>query len=207
MVTFGSSQLQELLPSKRKLVVTFKSFPNIKPDILSAFSEIRRRYEYACILESSVGADRLAELSIVVFDPSYLLTATDGRTKIEDLRNSTEVESDEDDPLRAVQMLVESFPTIKNQFRFAGGAVGYISFDAIRYWEKTALSGRKAWKFGAKTYPDLRFGLYRTGDCHRSCQSESVLFSFRQSKGESLCRTEGYPAEIKQDEISFRDHG
>ena len=163
MVTFGSSQLQEVLPSRRKLVVTFKSFSNVKPDILAAFSEIRHRYEYACILESSVGADRLAELSIMVFDPSYLLTATEGRTKIEDLRNGAQAESDEADPLRAVQMLVESSPAIKNQFRFAGGAVGYISFDAIRYWEKTALSGRKAWKFGAKTYPDLRFGLYEQG--------------------------------------------
>ena len=163
MVAFGSSQLQEVLPSKRKLVVTFKSFPNVEPDILSAFSQLRRRYKYACILESSAGADRLAELSIVVFEPSYLLTATEGRTKIEYLHDGTQAESDEDDPLRAVQMLVESFPTVKNQFRFAGGAVGYISFDAIRYWEKTALAGRKAWKLGAKTYPDLRFGLYEQG--------------------------------------------
>ncbi len=59
--------------------------------------------------------------------------------------------------------MVESFPTTQTSFRFAGGGVGYISFDAIRYWEKGALSSRKAPKFGARSYPDIRFGLYEQG--------------------------------------------
>jgi anthranilate synthase component I len=73
------------------------------------------------------------------------------------------VEFEEADPLHSLQLLVECFPATEGRFRFTGGAVGYLSFDAIRYWEKTALSPRKPSMLGARSYPDLRFGLYEQG--------------------------------------------
>lgn len=167
MVTFGASQLQGILPVRRqKLSITFKSIPSFDFNILSAFSALRERFDYACILESSsAGADRLAELSILVFDPSFVLTAADGITKVENLRDRSGSATIEDtkDPLELVRCLVEAHPVANEKFRFAGGAVGFISFDAIRYWERNALVRRKPLKLFDASCPDLRFGLYEQG--------------------------------------------
>lgn len=180
MIKFGASQLQCVLPVRRQKVdVTFKALPSFDFDILSAYSEIRGRFDYACILESSAGAGRLAELSIIVFDPSYFLTASEGVTNVELLRsdrNNVKL-ADGEDPLEVVQSLVKSFPTTNEKFRFSGGAVGFISFDTIRYWEKTALSRRKPLKPFDESYPDLRFGLYEQGVLIHHTNRKAYYFS------------------------------
>lgn len=158
MINFGA--MQGILSSARpqKLDITFSPLSEFNFDILSVYSILRDRFRYGCILESSAGADRLAELSIIVFDPSYLLTAEKDLTRVEDLRNGTVAEVVEADPLEVVRAMVESFPVTNEVFRFSGGAVGYISFDAIRYWERTALNRKKT-----SGYPDILFGLYEQG--------------------------------------------
>ncbi len=163
-----------LSSSRKKLDFSFRSLNDIKSSILSVYAEIRRTFEYACILESSVGADRLAELSIIVFDPSYILSATRGSVKFEDRLENTELKFEQKDPLRAVQALVESSPTASAQFRFVGGAVGYISFDAIRYWEN--LPAKKQ-QWGEYSYPDMQFGFYEQGIIFDHVNNRAYYFS------------------------------
>jgi len=164
VVNFGTTQLQGIPPVRRqKLTVTFTSLPKFNFDILSAYSALRNRFDYTSILESSTGADRLAELSILVFDPSYIVTASEGVTKLHDVRESNYAEFTEHDPLEILRQLVESFPTTNNKFRFAGGAVGYISFDAIRYWEKKALAKKNSLTHFDRNFQDIKFGLYEQG--------------------------------------------
>ncbi|MEM2082068.1 MAG: anthranilate synthase component I, partial [Candidatus Bathyarchaeia archaeon] len=52
----------------------------------------------------------------------------------------------------------KSKKVINGNFRFAGGAVGYISYDAIRYWEK--LQRKAPDDIG---FPDVQFGFYDDG--------------------------------------------
>lgn len=188
MINFGASQLQGLLPPRRQnLDVTFSSLPKISNlHILSVYSELRRRFKYSCILESSVGAAKLAELSIIVFDPSYVLTSYEGQTTLQDLRNEDEVKIDDGDPLEVLRTLVDNFPTMNTKFRFAGGAVGYVSFDAIRYWEKTALSRRKPMKLSDVKYPDVRFGLYEQGIIIDHINPSAYYFSSQSTNGTLL---------------------
>ena len=40
------------------------------------------------------------------------------------------------DPLHVLEKLVKGKAIPNSEFRFVGGAVGYISYDAVRYWEK-----------------------------------------------------------------------
>jgi anthranilate synthase component I len=191
VVTFGSLRpLQDILPSrKQKLDIVFKHIRNFQSDILSVFSEIRSRHEYACVLESNTGPERLAELSIIVFDLSYLITAVNNNTRVEDLRDNSQVELQESDPLGIVQKIVESFPANNSQFRFVGGAVGYISFDAIRYWESKALARKKV--SDNESYPDIQFGLYDQGVLIDHVNRKSFFFCSDRLKENTINEING----------------
>ncbi len=67
----------------------------LKNDITSAFANIRKFFDYPCLLESASGSDKLSELSILVFDPSYILSSLPqkGEVELEDRLHSTGVVS------------------------------------------------------------------------------------------------------------------
>ena len=62
------------------------------------------------------------------------------------------------DPLRVIAELVKNKNVTNGNFRFAGGAVGYISYDAIRYWEKLPQRSSDDLDF-----PDVQFGFFDDG--------------------------------------------
>ena len=62
------------------------------------------------------------------------------------------------DPLSAIQQALKSQVLLNKQFRFIGGAVGYISYDVVRYWEKLPLKTRDDTGF-----PDVQMGVFDDG--------------------------------------------
>ncbi len=62
------------------------------------------------------------------------------------------------DPLHIIAQLVKSTPVPSSNFRFVGGAVGYISYDAVRYWEKLPQKTRDDLNF-----PDAQLGFFDDG--------------------------------------------
>ncbi|MDG6997437.1 MAG: chorismate-binding protein [Nitrososphaerota archaeon] len=115
------------------------------------------------MLESSSGSD---SLSVLVFDPSFLLTALPQRKEIEvqDRLNATGTSLFESsDTLRTLEQMVRSFRSREASFRFMGGAVGYISYDAAKQW----IFGRKEddgnRRNFATIFPDMQFGIYEEG--------------------------------------------
>ena len=63
------------------------------------------------------------------------------------------------DPLKFVREIINSNPTEATELRFAGGAVGYIGYDAIRYWETKLAKSRKP----DSQFPDMQFCFYQEG--------------------------------------------
>lgn len=61
-------------------------------------------------------------------------------------------------PLRVLEKLVKSKVVLNSEFRFVGGAVGYISYDAVRYWEKLPQKARDDLNF-----PDAQLGFFDDG--------------------------------------------
>ncbi len=103
---------------------------------LSAFIKIGSNSE-SFLFESVEGGERWARYSFIGFDPE-LVVRSKGRTA-EIMRGSklerVEVESD---PLDIVRSLMAeekpvSFPELP---RFIGGAVGYMSYDCVRFFER-----------------------------------------------------------------------
>ena len=86
-------------------------------------------------------------------------------------------------PLHIVEALVKDTALSSNEFRFIGGAVGFISYDTVRYWEKLP---RKA--SDDLNFPDAQLGVFDDG----------IVFDHRQrrafyyySSGNRLSEIEG----------------
>jgi anthranilate synthase component 1 len=121
------------------------------------FSKVQSMYEDAFLLESSTGVERLADFSFVGFNPILKVVSWGNRTVVHDLVRRVHDESTEKDPLEVVKRYVRP-DTFVSPFRFGGGAVGYISYEASRYWEKLPSNSKPDLGF-----PTLEFGIYNDG--------------------------------------------
>src|SRR5918992_1642499 len=88
------------------------------------------------LLESAEAAERFGRYSFLGFDPKRTLSYRDGLYTIVDADGAREVPAH--DPFRGLAEIVgrKSVAPLPNLPAFVGGAVGYFSYDAVRYLEK-----------------------------------------------------------------------
>ena len=88
------------------------------------------------LLESAEAAERFGRYSFLGFDPRRTLSYGNGMYTIVDADGVREVAAK--DPFRGLAGLVaeKSVAPLPNLPAFVGGAVGYFSYDAVRYLEK-----------------------------------------------------------------------
>ncbi|WP_149109424.1 anthranilate synthase component I [Limnoglobus roseus] len=122
---------------------------------VSAFRAIAAKDDWAFLFESVVGGERIGRYSFVGADPferfeSYeqILTTT---------RNGEKHCTTVPDPLKSLETHVAQFraPHLPGLPRFVGGAVGYASYDAVRYVERLPNAPKDD-----RRIPDLCFGFY-----------------------------------------------
>lgn len=141
------------------------------------FTKICEHYDYAYILESVEGPKRLAEYSFIGFDPCMVFTARDGITEVHDRVSGEKRVCEADDPLLLIKMLVGELSAPLEGYRFIGGAVGYISYDAVRYWEK--LPSIAIDDLGL---PDFEMGIFRDGVFFNHKNGEVFYYHFGESR-------------------------
>jgi len=105
---------------------------------VSAFLKIAEHSDYAFLLESVEGGEQVARYSFLGKDPFLILRARDGRTIIE--RSGEEAVSDEAfvPTLRSLMAQFRS-PYVPGLPRFTGGAVGFLGYDAVPWFEPVTL--------------------------------------------------------------------
>ncbi|HVC27135.1 MAG TPA: anthranilate synthase component I [Nitrososphaerales archaeon] len=154
MTTFGSELKLAQLSLKSERLET-KDSPQ------SLFVKVHEEFENAFLLESAVGAERLAEYSFIGFEPETIVRVKDGSLDITSMDGSKDRLKTED-PLQDLRKLVaapaSSGLMARTPFRFIGGAVGYISYDSVRYWERVPTKARDD-----LSLPDMEFGIYKDG--------------------------------------------
>ena len=128
---------------------------------VSAFLKVAEHAENAFLFESVEGGERVARYSFLGKDPFMVLRAENGGTVIE--RGVSREESSEPflDTLRAAMSKYRSagFPGLP---RFTGGAVGFLGYEAARWFEPSL---KKAWKQHGKDFgsgDDAGFMLFDT---------------------------------------------
>jgi anthranilate synthase component 1 len=107
---------------------------------VSAFCKIQEG-DWAFLLESVVGGERLGRYSFVGSGPFLTFQAFDRRVVIHEPRTGESrpnvVELTHPDPMRLLEEKLAAYrvPQVPGLPRFCGGAVGYLGYDTVRYVE------------------------------------------------------------------------
>lgn len=103
---------------------------------VSAYLKVRRRDPYSFLFESVVGGEKIARYSFLGVAPFAIFRSRGRRITVED-RIRKETRTLEGDPIAELRALIRRHRSVhlKGLPRFTGGAVGYVSYDAIRLVE------------------------------------------------------------------------
>jgi anthranilate synthase component 1 len=146
------------------------------------FSKLYKRYRFAYLLESIEGPEKLAQYSFIGFDPRLIISVRGVEAVIEDTRSGDKREESVSDPLEAVRNSLLGRVTPFQRFRLAGGAVGYISYDVIRQWEK--LPANAVDDLG---FPDLEMGVYDDGIVYDHAKGEVYYYYTTENRLGEIC--------------------
>jgi anthranilate synthase component 1 len=140
---------------------------NTDRDPFEIFKQIYLSYDNAFILESLTGPKELSEFSVIGFDPEFTVKCDRGRFQI--YRNEKIIsEKKVKDPLLELRRIL---PTInEKKLRYIGGAVGYVSYDAIKFWEQLPT------KRSNSMFPLMEFGIYTDGLIHDKRDKATYYF-------------------------------
>ncbi|MBI2184130.1 MAG: anthranilate synthase component I [Thaumarchaeota archaeon] len=152
MIYFGAP---ETIAEKAPRSITLKKL-RIESSPLDIYLNLRRNYGTAFLLESAVGPRKLAEYSFIGFNPTTTVTVRNHEAVIKS-NDQKSIIMNVEDPFKIIRLLIPKAKKPDNMPRFAGGAVGYISYDAIKYFEKINPTHRTS------PYPDIAFGIYEDG--------------------------------------------
>lgn len=126
------------------------------------------------------GPRKLAQFSFIGFKPKMVITAKDGETTLQDMESQEETRIKTNDPLKILEKILGRKNNQK-RFRLEGGAVGYISYDAIRYWEKLPNNTMDDLKF-----PDIQMGIYDDGIVFDHIKGETLYLYRDKDRSEEL---------------------
>ena len=156
------------------------------------YNKISRNYNYSFLFESLTGPEELSETSIMGFDPEYIVKGYYDKVTIESRDGSVETIST-DEPLDVIKDLVQK--TNDQTYRYLGGAVGIINYDAIRLWEKIP-------KNHIVTEPIMEFGIYNDGILFDNKQKKSLYFYYEENRVDEIKTSEPVFGNFKMSKIS-----
>jgi anthranilate synthase component 1 len=117
------------------------------------------------------------------FDPKTTITAKNGIVTITNTKTGEVTTQQTTDPFKVIQDLLKPYTNTLVDFGFVGGALGYITYDAIRYIEN--IPNHKPDVLG---FPDLEMGIFEDG----------VVFDHTQNQAYYYYRAENRLQEIEQ---------
>jgi len=179
-------------------VATFgKSEPKVIPlefseNQFEIYNKISRNYSHSFLFESLTGPEKLSETSIMGFDPEIILRGYSDKIIVQQKNNDAKVIKT-DDPFSTLKnfMLTSSDQT----YRYLGGAVGIINYDAVRLWEKIPNSHNSI-------EPIMEFGIYKDGILYDNKQKQLLYFYYDKDRSNELKISENKYADFKVSEIT-----
>ena len=140
------------------------------------YNKISRNYSHSFLFESLTGPEELAETSLIGFDPSIIIKGYHDKVSVESKDGKIET-IQTDDPLK---ILKQKMGKISEQsYRYLGGAVGVINYDAIRLWEKIPQAHRV-------DEPLMEFGIYTDGILYDNKEKKSLYFYYDKNRVDQI---------------------
>ncbi|MBO3833285.1 MAG: anthranilate synthase component I [Candidatus Brockarchaeota archaeon] len=147
---------------------------------LNVFSKLVNEYDYVYLLESVTGPRKLAEFSFIGFDPRIVIRVKNGKAEI---RGDKKDVVKTNDPLKIIREEMGAKVVSRGYPRFIGGAVGYVSYDAVRYWEHLPSIAMDDLKL-----PDLEMGIYDDGIIFEHAKKSAYYFHIGEDRSSILER-------------------
>jgi anthranilate synthase component 1 len=145
--------------------VTGKNFEDIEilnlPYEISPFGVFKKvchSFKNAYLLESMEGPEKLAEYSFIGFKPVSIIRSKNTTVTVLETSTGEENVFENSDPLQVLRGLLNKYKTKYREHRLVGGAVGYVSYDAVRMWERLPNN-----TLDDLDFPDLEMGIYQDG--------------------------------------------
>jgi anthranilate synthase component I len=129
------------------------------------------------LLESIEGPRKLAQYSFIGFNPAVTIEVKDGVAITRNEKTGDENKEATAEPLSVIKRAVSGRASANKDFRFAGGAVGYIGYDAVRYMEK--LPRQAADDLG---FPDVEMGIFDDGIVFDHKQKRSYYYYYGKNR-------------------------
>ena len=156
------------------------------------YNKISRNYTYSFLFESLTGPEELSETSIMGFDPEFIVKGYYDKVTIQKRDGSIETITTLD-PLNTIKEMV--LKTSDQTYRYLGGAVGNINYDAIRLWEKIP-------KNHLTEEPIMEFGIYTDGILFDNKQKKSLYFYYGDNRIDEIKSSEADFGEFTISEIT-----
>ncbi|MEM7010748.1 MAG: anthranilate synthase component I [Verrucomicrobiota bacterium] len=107
---------------------------------VAAFEKISQASQNAFLFESAEKSDQIGRYSFLGADPRFVFTAHGREIEIQEKGKTKKyTASDDSEPLAELEQLMERYDPVEVDGLpvFSGGAVGYLSYDMVRFFEPT----------------------------------------------------------------------
>ncbi|MEW6043596.1 MAG: anthranilate synthase component I family protein [Thermoproteota archaeon] len=136
------------------------------------YSQLEQNYSHTFLFESLTGPEELSETSIIGFDPKILVYGYEDRVVLQ-YKDGTTKTIPTKDPITELKNLIKH--TSNTSFRYLGGAVGIINYDAIKLYENIPINNDK-------NKPLMEFGIYQDGIIYDNKTKSSLYFYYDENR-------------------------
>ncbi|MEM2914244.1 MAG: chorismate-binding protein, partial [Candidatus Bathyarchaeia archaeon] len=148
---------------------------------LKLFSKLYKMYNYAFLLESVEGPKKLARYSFIGFDPEVSIKIKNDKAEVSKSKTGEKFQARTNSPLNFIKKTMKPYQTLDKTYRFIGGAVGYVSYDIIRGWEKIPCHAKDDLEF-----PDIEMGLYNDGIIFDHSERRMIYYYLNRNRFSEL---------------------
>lgn len=173
-----------------------KSQPKVIPLELTEnqfqiYNKISRNYSHSFLFESLTGPEVLAETSVMGFDPKIILKGYSD--KVEIIKNNKTDTIQTDNPFEELKKLLGK--SEDQSYRYLGGAVGVVNYDAIRLVENIPDTHDSP-------QPLMEFGIYDDGILYDNIHKKLFYFYNDENRFEQFKMSEDSFGDFKATEIT-----
>jgi anthranilate synthase component I len=194
------NQQLKLYRSQNTFHIWVDTFGNLEPTIIplglpgtqfEIYSKIEQNYTNTFLFESLTGPEELAETSIIGFDPEIIIRGYKDRLVL--LRKDGTVETIQTkDPISELKRFIRN--TDNTSYRYLGGIVGIINYDAIKMYERIQIE--------EDSQPLMEFGVYQDGILYDNKTKKSLYFYYNKNRIDKIIMSERVFDKITLSDIS-----
>ena len=155
------------------------------------YNKISRNYSHSFLFESLTGPEVLAETSVMGFDPKIILKGYSD--KVEIIQNGSIQTIQTTDPFAELKKLLGK--SDNQSYRYLGGAVGVVNYDAIRLVEDIADAHDSP-------QPLMEFGIYDDGILYDNLHKKLFYFYHDENRFDKLKISEDSFGEFKSSKVT-----